>query len=60
MVRIGLNIVTLKEEGLYPEKEGSGEKVIIVYELIGPGKKRFEWFKTINIELSRDNEWNEG
>jgi len=34
--------------------------VIIVYELIGPGKKRFEWFKTINIELSRDNEWNEG
>jgi predicted transcriptional regulator len=48
----------LKEAGYILEKrEGWGERTVIVYELTDLGKERFDWFRTINIELFRANEW---
>ncbi len=48
----------LKEAGYIMEKrEDWGERTVIVYELTDLGKERFDWFKTINTELFRANEW---
>ncbi len=48
----------LKEAGyILEKKEGWGERVVIVYELTDLGRERFEWFRTINTELFRSNEW---
>ncbi len=48
----------LKEAGYILEKrEGWGERTVIVYELTDLGKERFDWFRTINTELFRANEW---
>ncbi len=51
-------IEMLKEAGYILEKrENWGEREIIVYELTPLGKERYNWFKEINTELFKPNEW---
>ncbi len=51
-------IEMLKEAGYILEKrENWGEREIIIYELTPLGKERYNWFKKINIELFKPNEW---
>ena len=48
----------LKEAGYVQEKrENWGERVVIVYELTPLGRERYNWFKRINTELFKPNEW---
>ncbi len=48
----------LKEAGYILEnRESWGERVVIVYELTPLGKNRYNWFKEINVELFKPNEW---
>jgi predicted transcriptional regulator len=45
-------IEMLKSAGYVAEiKQPWGARMIIVYELTPLGRERYEWFKTINIEL---------
>lgn len=51
-------IEMLKDAGYILEnKESWGERVVIVYELTALGVERYNWFRTINKELFKSNEW---
>ncbi len=48
----------LVEAGYIIEKrENWGERVVIIYELTPLGTERYNWFRKINGELFKPNEW---